>query len=102
MQQANTLRGPPGSTDGLGINADDLAVLADDHQFRGFIDQQDRAYFPVASSRLHINDAPATTGLQTIFIYVGAFAVALLGNGKNQRGRASPISVLLTFAWSRG
>src|ERR1700753_1764241 len=63
MQQADALRGPASSADGLGIHANDLAVLADDHEFRGFIDQQDGAHLAVARRRLDVDNAPATAGL---------------------------------------
>ena len=38
VEQADALGGAAGGADSLGVDADDLAELADDHQLRGVVD----------------------------------------------------------------
>ncbi len=86
MQQADALGGAAGGADGLGIDADDLAVLADDHQLRCLVDQLDGADLAVARSRLDVDNTLAAAGLQTVFVHIRALAVALFGDGENEAG----------------
>ena len=41
VEQADALRGAAGGADLLGIDADDLAELADDHKLAGLVDEVD-------------------------------------------------------------
>src|SRR5258708_12366983 len=97
MQQPDTLRRSASGADSFSVNPNNLPVLADDHEFRAFVDQQDRAHLAIADSGLHIDYAPAAPGLQTIFVNIRAFTIALFGNGNNQHESRPPIAILFPF-----
>src|SRR5882724_11055309 len=84
MQQANTRSVAPRFADRGRIHADDFAVVADQHDFAGFVDLRDGDDLADAFRRLHVDHAFATAVDQAVFVGGGAFAVAVLGDGKNQ------------------
>ena len=75
-----------GGADALGVDADDLAELADDHHLGGVVDQVDGGDFADLRGRLHVDDALAAAGLETVGVDVGALAVAVVGDGEDEAG----------------
>ena len=63
VEQADALRGAAGGADGFGVDADDLAELADDHQLRGVVHQLNAADAADARGDGHVLDALAAAGL---------------------------------------
>src|SRR5208283_5408496 len=59
MQQPYTLAGAPDLADVLGVDADDLAELADHHYLRLLVDQHDGHDLAVAGRSLDVDDALA-------------------------------------------
>src|SRR6185437_9876707 len=86
LQQTDALGGAAGLADLPRVNADDLAVVADQHGFRFLVHQQDAHHFAVARSSLDVDDALAAARLQAVFVHLGALAVAVFGDGKDQVG----------------
>src|SRR2546426_1418344 len=85
LQQAHALGGAAGFADGAGVHADDLAVLADQHDFGVFRHLGDAHDFAVARGGLDIDHAGAAASLQAVFVGGSALAVAILGDGENER-----------------
>src|SRR5512146_2708932 len=100
LQQADALGGAAGLADLPRVNADDLAVVADEHGFRFLIHQQDAHHFAVARSSLDVDNALAAARLQPVFVHLGALAVAVFGDGKNQVGVLFGSLGLLALAFS--
>jgi hypothetical protein len=74
----------PGGTDGLGVDTDDLAELADDHEFAGFVDEVDAGDLADPRGCLHVDDVGASAGLETVLVVAGALAEAVLGDGEDE------------------
>src|SRR5262249_55409901 len=74
-----------GFADVLGVDADDLAEVADQHGFRRLIHQHDRDHVAVAGRSLHVDHAFAAARLEAIFIDGRALAVPILGDAKDER-----------------
>jgi len=68
----------------LGVDANDLAELADDHQFAGFIHEHDGCGFSDLRSCLEIADPLGAAGRETVFVDIGALAEAVLGDGEDE------------------
>src|ERR1700756_4549494 len=85
MQQADALRGAAGFADGFRVHADDLAVLADQHDLRLLGDLRDADNFAVALGGLHVDDTFTAAIGQTVFVGGRALAISVLGNGEDQR-----------------
>ena len=92
VEQLDALGGAAGGADGLGVDADDLAVLADDHELGGLVDQEDGVDLAVAGGGLDVDDALAAAGLQAVLVDISALAEAVGGDGEDQAG-----AVLATF-----
>ena len=52
--------------DGLGVDADDLAELADDHHLAGLVDEVDAGDLAVLGRGLDVDDALAAAGLEAV------------------------------------
>src|ERR1700693_338107 len=85
-EQANALRGAAGLADFLGMNADDFALAGDDHDVGLFAHLERRHHRAVAVGGLQVDDTLAAARGDAILGERGALAVALLGDGKDQRG----------------
>ena len=70
----------------LGVDADDLAELADDHHLGGVVDEVDAGDLADFAGGLHVDDALAAAGLEAVGVDVGALAVAVLGDGEDEAG----------------
>src|SRR5205085_6799750 len=84
VQEANALGIASGLADLAVGNADDLAVLADDHAFGFFVHLHDRRYFSVALRCLDIDYALPAAGNQTVLLRIRALAVTVLGHGQDE------------------
>ena len=76
--------GAAGGADGLGVDADDLAELADEHHLGGVVDQVDGGDFADLGGGLHGDDALATARLQAVGVDAGALAEAVLADGEDE------------------
>ena len=76
--------GAAGGADGLGVDADDLAELADEHHFRGVVDQVDGGDLADLGGGLHGDDALASARLQAVGVDAGALAEAVLADGEDE------------------
>ena len=63
-----------GGADGLGVDADDLAELADEHHLGGVVDELDAGDLADFGAGLHVDHAGAATGLETVTVDVRALA----------------------------
>src|ERR1039458_9022146 len=63
--------GAAGGADGFGVDADDLAELADEHHLGGVVDQVDGGDFADLGGGLHGDDALAAAGLEAVGVDVG-------------------------------
>ena len=84
VEEFDPLRPPAGGPDGFGVDADDLAELADDHQLAGLVDQVDAGDLAVFGRGLDVDDALAAAALQPVFVDIGALAKAVLRDRKDQ------------------
>ncbi len=85
VQQADTLRSAAGFADGVRVHANDFAVLADQHDLGGFVYLRDAYDFTVTFRGLDVDDARTAAPLQTIFFGGSALAIAVFGDGENER-----------------
>ena len=92
VEQLHALRGAAGVADRRRVDADDLAVLADDDDLRGVVDQLDADDFAVAGRGLDVDDAFAAAGLEPVFLNVSAFAEACFGDREDARDCAILLS----------
>jgi len=76
--------GAAGGADGLGVDADDLAELADEHHFRRVVDQVDGGDLADLGGGLHGDDALAAARLQAVGVDIGALAEAVLADGEDE------------------
>ena len=85
MQQANTLGGAARFANRARVHADDLAVLADQHDFRILGDLRDAYDLAVALSGLNVDHTGAAASLETIFVCRRTLAKAVLRDRQNER-----------------
>ena len=87
--------GAAGGADALGIDADDLAELADDHHLGGVVDELDAGDFADFGGGTHVDDALAAAGLEAVAVDVGALAEAVVGDGEDEAGGEAELFVEL-------
>jgi hypothetical protein len=87
--------GSAGGADGLGVDADDLSELADDHHLGGVVDELDARDFADLGGGAHVDDALAAAGLEAVGVDVGALAVAVFGDGEDEAGGEAELLVEL-------
>src|ERR1700740_3371972 len=68
VEQPDALSRTASSADRVGIDADDLAVLADHHKLRAFVDQQNCRDLTVPRCCFEVDDPLTAAGLQSIFV----------------------------------
>ena len=95
VEELDAHGGSAGVADLLGVDADDLAELADDHHLRGFVDEGDAGDFALLRGGLHVDDALAAAGLEAVHVDVGAFAEAVLRDGEDEAGGEAELMVEL-------
>ncbi len=93
VEELDALGAAAGGADGFGVDADDLAELADDHELGGVVDEVDAGDFADLGSGLHVDDALAAAGLEAVLVDVGALAVAVLGDGEDEAGGEAELLV---------
>ena len=76
--------GAAGGAHGLGVDADDLAELADEHHLGGVVDQVDGGDLADLGAGLHGDDALAAARLQAVGVNVGALAESVLADGEDE------------------
>ena len=76
----------PAAADGFGVDADDFAELADEHDFGGVVDELDAGDFAGFGAGFHVDDAGAAAGLEAVAVDVGAFAEAVFADGEDEAG----------------
>ncbi len=84
VQEADALGVAAGFADRGRVHADDFAVVADQHDFAGFVDLRDGDDFADTLGGLHVDDAFAAAVGQAVFVGGGALAVAVFGDGEDQ------------------
>ena len=84
-----------GAADGFGVDTDDFAELADKHHFGGVVDELDAGDFASLGAGLHVDDAGAAAGLETVAVDVGALAETVLRDGEDEAGREAELFVEL-------
>jgi len=80
LQQAYTLGRASGFADVLTLDADDFAVLADQHHFGILLHLGNANDFAIALGRFNVDHTRTAASLQTIFVCWSALAVAILGD----------------------
>ena len=85
MQQADALGVAAGFADGRRVHADDFAVVADQHDFGSFVDLRDGDDFADTLGGLHVDHAFAAAVGEAVFVGGRALAVAVFGDGEDQR-----------------
>jgi hypothetical protein len=70
--------------DGFGGDADDLAELADDHEFAGLVDEVDARDRADLGGSIPVDDAIAAAGPVAVLVDVGALTVALPRDREDQ------------------
>ena len=93
VEELDALGAAAGGADGFGVDADDLAELADDHELAGLVDEVDAGDLADLGGRLHVDDALAAAGLEAVLVDVGALAVAVLGDREDEAGREAELLV---------
>ena len=68
MQEADALGVAAGFADRGGVHADDFAVVADQHDFAGFVDLRDADDFADALRGFQVDDAFAATIRQAVLL----------------------------------
>jgi len=86
VEEADAGGAAAGAADALGVDADDLAELADDHHLGGVVDEVDAGDLADFAGGLHVDDALAAAGLEAVGVDVGALAVAVVGDGEDEAG----------------
>src|SRR5579875_2155600 len=84
VEEFDALGAAAGGADALGVDANDLAELADRHQLAGVVHQVDRGDLARLRRRLHVDDTRAAAALETILVHVSALAKAVLGDRQNE------------------
>ena len=85
VQQADALGGSSRLADEFGFDADDFAVLADQHDLGVFGDLRNAHDFAVALGGLYVDHAFAAAVGQAVFVGGGALAVSVFGDGEDER-----------------
>src|SRR5579864_5532591 len=80
VQQADALGVAAGFADGGRVHADDFAVVADQHDFGGFVDLRDGDDFAYALGGLDVDHTFAAAIRQAVFVGGSPFAVAVFGD----------------------
>ncbi len=93
VEELDALGAAAGGADGFGVDADDLAELADDHELGGVVDEVDAGDLADLGGGLHVDDALAAAGLEAVLVDVGALAVAILGDGEDEAGGEAELLV---------
>src|SRR6185437_3975267 len=93
VQQMYPLRRAAGRTNLFGIDTNDLAELADDHQFGMLVNEQNCCRLAHLRGGFQIVDALCAARSQTILVNIGPFAETVLCNGQNQRSRHTELFV---------
>lgn len=86
VEEADALGGAAGGADGFGVDADDFAELADDHDLGGVVDELDAGDLADLGTGLHVDDAGSAAGLEAVAVDVGALAVAVFADRKDEAG----------------
>ena len=71
-------------THGLGVDADDLAELGDEHHLGGVVDQVDGGDLADLGGGLHGDDSLAAARLEAVGVDIGALAESVLGDGEDE------------------
>ena len=95
VEELDSGGGAAGGADGLGVDANDLAVLADDHHLGGVVDDLDGGDFADFGGGAHVDDALAAAGLEAVLVDVGALAEAVFGDGEDEAGGEAELLVEL-------
>src|ERR1039458_5375831 len=85
VYQPYALRRPPRLADELRLDADNLAVLADQHHLRLLTHLRDADDFAVACRGLDVDHALIAAIGKAILVGGSALAVSVFGDGKNER-----------------
>ncbi len=96
VEEADAGGGAAGGADGFGVDADDLAELADDHQLGGVVDETDAddlAGLFIRRGGFHVDDAGSAAGLEAVAVDVGAFAEAVFTDGEDEAGGEAEFGV---------
>src|SRR6185437_3736664 len=80
LDQADALGAATGLADVRGLEADELALLRDDHDLRIVLNRKHRNDLAGLVSRLHVDDTFTATRLQSISRDRSLLPVTLLGN----------------------
>src|ERR1700722_11937918 len=68
VEEFDALGAAAGCSDGFGVDADDLAELADDHELAGLVDQVDAGDLADLGSGLHVDDTLTAARLEAVLI----------------------------------
>src|SRR5580704_677048 len=95
-----------GLADEFGFDADDFAVLADQHDLGIFGDLRDAYDFAVAFGSLYVDHAFAAAVGEAVFVGGGALAVSIFGDGEDERTFLADVFDYVgclgsVFRWSR-
>src|ERR1700756_5338 len=85
VQETDALSGAGGLANSLRVHADDFSVLADQHDLRVLGHLRDAGDFAVTFGGLYVDDAFASAIGKAVFLGGRALAVAVFGDGENQR-----------------
>ena len=85
LQEADALGVAAGFADGVGVHADDFAVVADQHDFGGFVDLGDGDDFADTFGGLHVDHAFATAVGEAIFVGGSTLAESVFGDREDER-----------------
>src|SRR5260370_3179634 len=86
IQQTYTLSRATGLANLRGVDADDLAEVADEHGFRRFVYEHDGHDVAVAGCGLDVDHAFAAARLQAVFVHRGAVSVTVLSDAEDEVG----------------
>src|SRR6185312_13394870 len=67
------------------IHADDLSIMADQHDFRLFGHLRNSGDLAVTLGRLYVDHTRAAASLQAVLIRWRSLSISILSHGKNQR-----------------
>jgi hypothetical protein len=84
VEEVDALGATVGSADGFDVDADNLAELADDHEFAGLTDEVDAGNLADLGRGLHVDDALAAEELEAVLVDVGALAVAAIRDREDE------------------
>src|ERR1019366_5788965 len=84
IHQTDALGGASGLANGGRLDADDFAVLADDHDVGILLHEENAHHAPGLVGGLHVDDALAAARGEAVVFERGALAVTVLGDGEEQ------------------